>query len=271
MENTLLAGEIVAQRVFSPLYIWLDTAFLVALCVLLLCKKKYLTLLFGLAGGILYMVVDYGIFHLATHSRSIEGGNMFWVLLWMSMSYGLTNFVWIWLWFDRDEHLLEWSLLIVVWWFAAPLLSATFGSNLPPVKIQRTTGAYHGYMAIILLAGYGAAIGYNLFQRDASARFPLLWLLAIGILVQFSWEMSLLLGGIRSAEIADWGQKILTLAVNSLLETNLGAVPLYCIFLLITSRVSEDLHRRPKQTFLARMRELNARRLRSSSAVPPKA
>lgn len=33
------------------------------------------------------------------------------MLLWMSMSYGFTNFTWIWLWLSKDKHLLEWSLL----------------------------------------------------------------------------------------------------------------------------------------------------------------
>ncbi len=259
----LLATEIVAQRVFNPLYIWLDTAFLVCLCLLLILRKKYLTFLWGIAGGILYMVVDYGIFHLLTHSRSIEGGDLFWVLLWMSMSYGITNFVWIWLWFSKDKHLVEWSLLIVVWWIAAPMLANTFGQGLTPIKIQRTTGAYHGYMALILIAGYAAAIVYNLFQKDKTKRFPLLWMLAIGILVQFAWEFSLLIGGIRSAEIADWGQKITTLVVNSLLETNLGAVPIYCIYALVTAKFTETLKRRKQPvTFTGRMQELNAARVR---------
>ena len=258
MSNALMAAEIVAQRVFNPLYIYLDIVFLVALCVLLGVKKKFLTLLFGIAGGVLYMIVDYGIFHLWTHSRSIEGGSMFWVLLWMSMSYGITNFVWIWLWFSKDRHLLEWSLLIVVWWIAAPMLANTFGGGLPPVKIQRTTGAYHGYMALILVCGYGAAIGVNLFKKKREERFPLAWMLAIGILVQFAWEFSLLVGGIRSAEIGDWGQKITTLVVNSLLETNLGAVPIYCIYVLISGILTEDLKKRENRAlFTDRLAELN--------------
>lgn len=259
----LLAGEIIAQRVFNPLYIYLDIVFLIFLCGLLLFRKKYLTLLFGLAGGILYMIVDYGIFHLLTHSRSIEGGNLFWVLLWMSMSYGITNFVWIWLWFGKDKHLTEWTALIWIWWIAAPMLAETFGGNLPEIKIQRTTGAYHGYMALILLFGYGAAIVYNLFQKDREKRFPLLWLLATGILVQFAWEFSLLIGGIRSAEIADWGAKLTTLLVNSLLETNLGAVPIYCIYALVTSRYTEELKKRGQAvSFSERVAELNRKRLR---------
>ena len=264
----LLATEVIAQRVFNPLYIYLDIVFLVGLCVLLAVKKKYLTLLWGIAGGILYMIVDYGIFHLLTGSRSIEGGSLFWVLLWMSMSYGITNFVWIWLWFSKDKHLVEWSFLIMVWWIAAPMIAATFGADLAPIKIQRTTGSYHGYMALILFLGYGAAIVYNLFQKEKSKRFPLLWMLAIGVLVQFGWEFSLLIGGIRSAAIADWGQKLTTLVVNSLLETNLGAVPIYCIYALVTSRYTEELKRREASVaFTVRLQELNALRVREKDKI----
>ena len=265
MTNALLATEVIAQRVFNPLYIYLDIVFLCALCGLLIAKKKYLTLLWGLAGGVLYMIVDYGIFHLLTHSRSIEGGNLFWVLLWMSMSYGITNFVWIWLWFSKDRHLFEWSLLICVWWIAAPMLAATFGGSMPTVKIQRTTGAYHGYMALILVLGYGGAIGFNLFHKKKEERFPLGWMLAIGILVQFAWEFSLLVGGIRSAEFATFGEKITTLVVNSLLETNLGAVPIFCIYALVTSRYTETLKKRAAPVrFLERVAELNRMRVRAN-------
>ena len=70
MSDILLVSEVIAQRVFNPLYIYLDIVFLVGLCALLAVKKKFLTLLWGIAGGILYMIVDYGIFHLLTHSKT---------------------------------------------------------------------------------------------------------------------------------------------------------------------------------------------------------
>lgn len=254
--------EVIAQRVFNPLYIYLDIVFLVFLCGLLFFKKKYLTLLFGLAGGVLYMIVDYGVFHLALHTRSIEGGDLFLVLLWMSMSYGITNFVWLWLWMGKDKHLVEWSLLICVWWIAAPMIASTFGADLTPIKIQRTTGSYHGAMALILFAGYASAIVYNLFQKNREKRFPLLWLLAIGILVQFAWEFSLLIGGIRSAELASWGDKLTTLIVNSLLETNLGAVPIFVIYVGVTSRLNENLKKREKVNFTERICEINRTKVR---------
>ncbi|MCM1305791.1 MAG: hypothetical protein NC303_00590 [Firmicutes bacterium] len=255
MFTNLISAEIVAQRVFNPLYIYLDSIFLVALMALLIIKRKYMTAIFGLFGGILYFIVDFGIFHAALHTRSIEGGDMAGVLFWMSMSYGITNFVWIWLWISRDEHKFTWTFFILVWWFVAPML-ANAATGLQPIKIQRTTGSYHWVMALILVIGYFAAIIYNLFQKDKSKRFPLLWMLLIGVSVQLGWEASLLIGGIRSAEFDVW-QKLSTLVVNSLLETNLGIVPIYCIYALITSRFTENLKRRDKVSFTARIAELN--------------
>ncbi len=258
----LLASEVIAKRVFSHLYIYLDIVFLVALLAILIFKKRYLTVIFGVFGGILYMIVDYGIFHLATHSRHIEGGNMFRVLLWMSMSYGITNFVLIWTWIAKDKLTVEFTLFILVWWLVAPMLAQSFGGGLPKVTIWRETGSYHGYMALILLVGYVGAIVYNLLQKEKDKRFPLVRLLIIGIAVQFCWEFSLLLGGIRSDGFG-WEQKLHTIAVNSLLETNLGAVPIYCIYVLITQRFTENLKRRvDKISFTDRIAELNAIKLR---------
>ena len=211
--------DIIARRQFAPLYIWLDIAFLCVFLALLLMKKKYMTVLVGLVMGVVYMLVDYGIFHLVCHSRTIsEGHSLFLVLLWMSVSYGFTNFTWIWLWLSKDEHLFEWSLLILGWWFCCPLLTQTFAPDAAPIIIQRTTGAYHGYMALILFVGYLGVIIYNLRQRDREKRVNIPWILAIGILVQFGWEAGLLLGGIRSAGFASFGDKLHTLIINSLLN-----------------------------------------------------
>ncbi len=256
--------EIVAQRVFSPLYIWLDTAFLLIFAGLLIYRKKYMTVLVGFLAGLLYMAVDYGIFHLLCGSRSISDGySLFWVLLWMSMSYGFTNFTWIWLWISKDRNLFEWSALILMWWFAAPQICKTFALDLPPIVIQRTTGAYHGYMALILIIGYLALIVYNLRQNEPDKRIDLPWLLAIGILVQFGWEAGLLVGGIRSAGFDSLAQKLSPLVVNSLLETNLGMPIIYLIFIAYSSRFTEQLRHRPTAVSLTeRIRENNAERVR---------
>ncbi len=243
-------SEIIAQRQFTYSYIWLDMAFLFALACLLTIKRKYMTLAVGAVMGIVYMIVDYCIFHLICHSRSIEGGSLFWTLLWMSVSYGFTNFAWIWLWLSKDDRLFEWSVLILSWWFSCPMLSRAVPFGQEVITISRTTGEYHGYMALILFAGYSCAVVYNLMQNNARARINLAWILAIGVLVQFGWEAGLLLGGIRSALIESGEQKILTLVVNSLLETNLGMPYVYLIFVAITARFTEQLKPREKKLSL---------------------
>lgn len=252
--------EIIALRSFSPVYIWLDIAFLIMFTVLLLWKKKYMTVIVGLIAGILYMVVDYGIFHLVCHSRTIsEGSSLFWVLLWMSISYGYTNFTWIWLWISRDKHLFEWSALILLWWFVCPMLAKTFTpAGVENIVIQRTTGEYHGYMALILFIGYGLAIIYNLTQNERVRRINIPWILAIGILVQFGWEAGLLIGGVRSADFENIVDKLRPLIVNSLLETNLGMPYIYLIYIAYTSRFTEQLKKRKnKVTLLERLCEIN--------------
>ena len=248
--------EIVAQRQFNTLYIYLDICFLLVFAFLLFKKKNYTTIIVGFLAGILYMIVDYGIFHLLTHSRSIEGGSLFWTLLWMSMSYGFTNFTWIWLWLKKDKDLKIWSFMILMWWFVCPLLAKTFGANFPVITIQRTTNSYHGYMALILLIGYLGVIGWNLFHKK-EYQVPLMWILAIGILVQFGWECGLLIGGIRSALIVDWGAKLETMIINSLLETNLGMPYIYAIFIAYSTKYNEDLTKKNKITFLESIKENN--------------
>ena len=101
--------EVVPSRVLNLLYVVLDIGFLVFLAGVLLACKRYAAALFGVFGGLLYFLVDYGGFYLLLGTRTVEGADPFWFLLWLSMSYGFTNFAWIWLWLDRDGRTLEWS------------------------------------------------------------------------------------------------------------------------------------------------------------------
>ena len=249
--------ELIARRQFTVTYIWLDIAFLLLYAGLLLYKKKKTSFFVGLIFGLVYFAVDYGIFHLALNTRSISPGHsLFKVLFWMSMSYGFTNFSWIWLAMDRDDHLFEWSLLIFSWWLMAPLIAGQIGCSQSPILIQRTTSSYHGGMAIMLFVGYLILIIYNLREKEKARRLPIPRLLLIGILIQFAWEFALLFGGIRSAGFASLSQKLRPLLINSLLETNLGMPYIYLIFIQFTRTWREDLSRRtPPLTFSQRVEE----------------
>lgn len=226
-------SEIVPSRTLYTLYIWLDIAFLVLLAVLLLRKKRYQTFLWGLGGGILYFIVDYGIFYLWLGTRQVTGADPFWFLLWLSMSYGFTNFAWIWLVLGRDEHLKEWTILILAAWLGNAWISQSFGVATGTITILRGTGNYHGFMAAMLLLGYAILAIHNLFCAKAQ-RYPILRIFATGVAVQFGWEFALLVTGIRAAGLGP-------LIVNSLLETNMGLPYIYLIFRAVRARRDEQL------------------------------
>jgi len=225
--------DYLVSRELNGLYIIFDILFLIFLGILLLKFKKKLTFLFGLSGALIYFIVDYGVFYMLLGTREVVGANTFWFLLWLSASYGFTNFVWIWLFLNKDKKFLEWSLLIVTGWIAVALLSQSFGSSFSLIQISRGTGSYHGVMAFILFVGYSIVIIKNIKNGD-SERLPILSMLFIGILVQFSWEAVLLLTGIRPS---GWNPLI----INSLIETNLGIPYLYFIHKYITRKYTEDM------------------------------
>ncbi len=188
--------------------------------------------LFGVAGAIIYFVVDYGGFYLLLGTRKIVGANPFWFDLWLSTSYGFTNFFWIWLFLSKDKKIVEWSALLIIGWLAEALISQSMGSAFPVISISRGTSSYHAIMAIILFVGYAYVIIRNLFGDDEE-KLPILKMVFIGILVQFSWEAVLLVSGIRPQ---GWNPLI----VDSLLETNLGIPYLFFIHRALARRFNED-------------------------------
>jgi hypothetical protein len=181
--------EVVAARTFNTLYIYLDLIWVVIYALFLISFKRYRALIVGLIAGVIYFLVDYGIFYWALNTRLIEGADPFVFLLWLSMSYGFTNFAWIWLLLERDGNSVEWSMLTLLGWIGVAFLSQSYGSAFGTISISRGTSSYHGAMALILVVGYLYLIARNLqAQKRGEQKVNLLWLLAIGIGVQLSWE-----------------------------------------------------------------------------------
>ncbi|KAH7831789.1 uncharacterized protein MONOS_1941 [Monocercomonoides exilis] len=227
--------EIVPSRNLNYLYIPLDCVWLVLLLVLLFITGRHATFIWSLCGGILYWLVDFGIFHLALNERKVVGANTALFLLWLSMSYGITNFAYIWLWLRKDKRAIEFTILIVCEWITTPLVADNYGAPFGQVSISRGTGSYHGFMAIFLAVSYSIVIVLNLFRTDPKKRINLLWLNAIGITVQFGWEFSLLITGIRPMN----KNSFFTLIIDSLVETNLGLPAMYGIFLIVNKKFGE--------------------------------
>lgn len=231
--------QITPTRNFNLLYIILDTLFIIILLTLLIFKKRNLTVLFALFGGILYTLVDFGGFYLLSHSRIVfingiqqDALNTFLVLFWMSMSYGITNFIFIWVLISKDKLAKYWLFLIIMWWLICPSIASMGGEN--NITTFRTTTSYHGIMGIILVISYLILIIYTLISGKEIVN--ILYLCLIGISVQFSWEFSLLINGIRPLN----ENSLQTLIINSCLETNLGMPAIYLIYHLINKKYNED-------------------------------
>lgn len=232
--------NIVPTRNLNLLYIILDSIFLIVFLSLLIWKKRYETVLFAVFGGVLYTIVDFGGFYLMSHTRTvyINGEvantlNTFLVLFWMSMSYGITNFAFIWVALSKDKYTKYWIFLICMWWMIAPSIADMGGEA--TIQTTRTTGAYHGWMGIVLVISYLILIVIQLKKEKSFVN--ILYLCLIGFSVQFGWEFALLVNGIRPMNEAS----IKTLLVNSCLETNLGMPAIYLIFWIVRSKFNEDL------------------------------
>lgn len=231
--------QITPTRSFNLLYVILDSIFILFLVALLIYKKRYQTVVFGLFGGILYTIVDFCGFYLLAHSREIyidgvlaNSGMTFLVLLWMSLSYGITNFVFIWLCLAKDKYLPLWLFLIIGWWICVPLIASIGGSS--NIVTTRTTNEYHFIMGIILVLSYFALIVLMLIKKKTFVN--IIHLNLIGISVQFCWEIALLINGIRPFN----NMSIQTVIVNSLVETNLGMPGILLIFYLFRKYFTED-------------------------------
>jgi len=228
--------DFAADRSFNGLYVVLDLCWLIGFASLLWLLRRRLALVVGLAAGLVYFGVDFGLFHLLLGTRTVTGAHPALLLGWLSLSYGLTNFAWIWLLLDRDGHALGWSLLPIAGWLAVALLSQTFGQDFIALATHRGTRSYHAPMIFIGLLGY-AWLALRNRTVPPSDRAPLGRLLAIGIGVQMSWETVLLLGGIRPFDPTG-------LAVRSLIETNLGLPWAWWIHRALDRRWRPDLRRR---------------------------
>lgn len=61
--------EITAARHFNPLFIWLDLGWPAVFIGFLIFFRKYQALIVGLAAGVLYFMVEFGVFRLALGTR----------------------------------------------------------------------------------------------------------------------------------------------------------------------------------------------------------
>ena len=78
------------------------------------------------------------------------------------MSYGITNFIFIWVLVSKDKLAKYWLFLIIMWWLICPSIASMGGEN--NITTFRTTTSYHGIMGIILVISYLILLIYTLIS-----------------------------------------------------------------------------------------------------------
>ena len=77
MNNYLVA------RSFNVLYIWIDTILLLAFVCILMRLRRWAALVVGLLGGVLYFIVDYGLFYVLLGTRTVIGMSILPLEFWL--------------------------------------------------------------------------------------------------------------------------------------------------------------------------------------------
>jgi hypothetical protein len=81
--------DFTVARSLNGLYIILDIACLIIFTVCLLAFRRRMAVVVGLLAGLVYVLVDYGIFYRFLGRASCGAPIPFWFLLWLSMSLRL--------------------------------------------------------------------------------------------------------------------------------------------------------------------------------------
>jgi len=170
-----VVNDYLVRRSFNVLYIWIDAILLLAFLCILARTRRHAAL-----------VVDYGFFYALLGTRTVVGMSVLPLEFWLSVSYGITNMAWMWLWFDEPGNRWEWSILFPAGGLTSALGSQGFGGMFHSVQIARHVSSYHGIMVAFALVGYGWLAMHNLRQPDE--RYSIRSALIIGIGIQFTWE-----------------------------------------------------------------------------------
>ena len=224
-------------RLFGWEFIILDITFCLIWMIILLRKKYYMQLFFGLFGAVVVFISDYVFFYTIQSSREIfslpDGLNPLTFLIYFSFTYGMIEFSYVTVMFRlRDwKKRVYWTVLLYVGWFIIAFLPKILPLNDDTVDIVRHMAENRWAQIGMVLGGYLILIilkyTWKPFKNVTWLQLGFLFL--TGFLVHFAMEITLLSAGIRPISEA-WT----VLLFNSFLEFNTGVPILYFIWKLIT-------------------------------------
>jgi hypothetical protein len=226
----------IVTRTFGIDFIFFDLIFLAAWIFLLIRKRYYSPLRWGIAGWLIYLLVDYLLWYRIMGSRHYEGPinpNLF--FLWFCFSPGFVQFSFVIIMFEKrnTRELIFWTVLFYAGWTLVGLLSQWIHLDDTLIRVCRDMGQGNQRWIMGGLAVLNLLIGILLVWIKQVRWKDLLYLFLVGTLVELALELSMLASGIR-LEQGHWSPGMM--AVNTLIEFNCGIVTMYLLWALFNKK-----------------------------------
>ena len=206
-------------RNFEFDYLIFDALFLALYVFFLIRTKRYAALKAGLVCGGLFYLID-GVIWVKTGVREY-GLSAPWIKhptdFMMDVSYGIVAFSWVWIAFERRgvRDIAIWAAALFSGWLAVPAISRLIPLVDDPVMTVRHMAGQVWLQIVVVLAGYVMLIWLRYDLKT------ILYVFAVGCLLSFMMEFSLLMTRVRP-------QSVRVLLYETLVLTNQG-VPYFFV------------------------------------------
>lgn len=220
----------IVTRTFGTDFIYFDLVFLVCWITFLVRKKYFSAIRWGVAGWIIYILVDYLLWYRIMGSRHYSGPvnpNLFFA--WFCFSPGFVQFSYVIVMFGKrnPREVIFWTLFFYFGWTMVGLLSQWIPLDDTLIRVSRDMGKANQRWIMGSLAILNLLIGIIMVYLRKISWKDLAYIFLTGTLVEFALEFSLLVSGIR-LEQGQWSFGMML--INSLVEFNCGIITMYIIW-----------------------------------------
>lgn len=217
-------------RTFGMDFIYFDLIFLTFWIGMMIKKKYWMPIKWGLLGWVVYIFTDYILWYLWTGTRHYTGPlDPFVFFMWFCFSPGMVQFSYVIIMFEKRnfKETIFWTLFFYIGW-----LSVSIGSQLIPldnsiIEVYRDMNNQNQRLNEAIMVGVNILVALILYWKKKIRVEDIIYLFIVGTLVEFALELTLSASGIRLTQ-GTWSFELML--VNTLLEFNLGIILMYLLW-----------------------------------------
>jgi hypothetical protein len=225
-----MADSAIVARTLNADFIWLDLIFLTIWISLLVKKKYWIPISWGIFGWLVYVLTDYYIWYVVMESRHYIGPfNDVLFFQWFCFSPGFVQFSYVALMFEKRNlrEILMWTGIFYLGW-----TTVAVGSQLLPIddrliQVWRDMNVDGQRLTFTIMTIMNVIIALVLWRMKKIKLEDVGYLFLVGTLVEFALEFSLAVSGIRMQQ-GTWSPTLML--TNTLIEFNMGIVLMFLIW-----------------------------------------